>query len=230
MEFGEEQHKAGRSAAGFGIVLGLHLLLGWALVSGLAQRMVEVIKAPIETKIIEEVKPPPPPPPENLPPPPKFAPPPPSFVPPPEIVVNPPPVQAPTITTTTVAPPPAPVTIAPPPAPAAPPAPPAPPAPRRAAQPAIMNVSACAPKNEDYPAAAVRAEATGTTVIRFTIDVTGKVSSADVVRSAGSSREHRMLDRLALQKLSECSFRPGTDETGKAVGGTTEVTYVWKLN
>ncbi|MBK1612429.1 energy transducer TonB, partial [Rubrivivax gelatinosus] len=34
--------------------------------------MIEVIKAPIETKIIEEVKPPEPPPPENLPPPPKF--------------------------------------------------------------------------------------------------------------------------------------------------------------
>jgi protein TonB len=56
--------------------------------NGLAQRLVEVIKSPLETKIIEEVKPPPPPPPENLPPPPKFAPPPPSFVPPPEVQVN----------------------------------------------------------------------------------------------------------------------------------------------
>ena len=80
----------------------LHLLLGWGLLNGLAQRMIEVIKAPIETKIIEETKPPPPPPPENLPPPPKFAPPPPSFVPPPEVNVNPPPTPAPTITTTTV--------------------------------------------------------------------------------------------------------------------------------
>lgn len=225
MEFGEEQRKPGRHAAGFGIVLGLHLLLGWALVTGLAQRMVEVIKAPIETKIIEEVKPPPPPPPENLPPPPKFAPPPPSFVPPPEVVVNPPPTPGPAITTTTVAPPPMAVTIMPP----APPAPPAPAAPRRAAQPAVLNVSACAPKNEDYPAAAVRAEATGTTVIRFTIDATGKVSNAEVVRSAGPSREHRQLDRLALQKLSDCNFTPGRDENGRAVGGSTDVTYVWKL-
>jgi protein TonB len=230
VEFGEEQRKPGRHAAGFGIVLGLHLLLGWALVTGLAQRMVEVIKAPIETKIIEEVKPPPPPPPENLPPPPKFAPPPPSFVPPPEVVVNPPPMQAPSITTTTVAPPvAAPVTIAPPPAPVAPP--PAPPvAPRRAAQPSVMNVQACAPKNEDYPPAAVRAEATGTTVIRFAIDATGKISNAEVVKSAGPTREHRQLDRLALQKLSECNFKPGYDETGKAVGGSTEVQYIWKLD
>ena len=126
MDFGQEQRNPGKHMVGIGVVLGLHVLLGWALLNGLAQRMVEVIKGPIETKIIEEVKPPPPPPPENLPPPPKFAPPPPSFVPPPEVVVNPPPTVAPVITTTTVAPPPAPVRIAPPPV-AAPPAPPAPP-------------------------------------------------------------------------------------------------------
>ena len=239
MDFGQEQRNPGKHMVGISVVLGLHVLLGWALLNGLAQRMVEVIKGPIETKIIEEVKPPPPPPPENLPPPPKFAPPPPSFVPPPEVVVNPPPTVAPVITTTTVAPPPAPVRIAPPPV-AAPPAPPAPPPPppappppppppRVAAKPAIGNVAACAPKNEDYPAAAVRAEATGTTRVRFTVDATGKLSNAEVVKAAGSSREHRQLDRVALSKLSECTFKPGNDETGKPVGGTFEVEYVWKL-
>jgi periplasmic protein TonB len=229
VDFAEQQRKPGRHAVGFGLVLGLHLLLGWALVSGLAQRVVEVIKAPIETKIIEEVKPPPPPPPENLPPPPKFAPPPPSFVPPPEVVVNPPPTPAPTITTTTVTPPPAPpVAISPPPAPAAPPAPPAPP-PRAAARPAIGNVSACAPKQDDYPPAALRAEATGTTRIRFTVDAQGKLSKTEVVKSAGASREHRALDRVAEQKLSECRFTPGIDDLGRPVGGSFEVEYVWKI-
>ena len=82
VDFAQQQRNPGRHLIGFGIVVALHVLLGWALVTGLAQRMIEVIKAPIETKIIEEVKPPEPPPPENLPPPPKFAPPPPSFVPP----------------------------------------------------------------------------------------------------------------------------------------------------
>ena len=105
MDFAQQQRNPGRHLIGFGIVVALHVLLGWALVTGLAQRMIEVIKAPIETKIIEEVKPPEPPPPENLPPPPKFAPPPPSFVPPPEVNVAPPPTPAPTITTTQVAPP-----------------------------------------------------------------------------------------------------------------------------
>jgi protein TonB len=217
---------------GIGIVLAMHVVLGWALVTGLAQRMIEVIKAPIETKIIEEVKPPPPPPPENLPPPPKFAPPPPSFVPPPEVNVNPPPSPAPVITTTTVAPPPAPVTIAPPPAPVqAPPAPPPPPPapPRVAAQPAIANVQACAPSGDDYPAAARRSEATGTTRVRFTVGADGKMASVEVAKSAGPSREHKMLDRVAVSKLSECSFKAGRDETGKPMGGSFEVEYVWKL-
>jgi protein TonB len=228
LDYAQQQRNPGKHAIGIGIVLALHLVLGWALVNGLAQRLVEVIKSPLETKIIEEVKPPPPPPPENLPPPPKFAPPPPSFVPPPEVNVNPPPTPAPTITTTQVAPPPAPVTVVAAPAVIAAPAPPAPP--RVAARPAIANVSACAPRNEDYPAAAVRAEATGTTRIRFTIGSDGRMTASEIAKSAGASREHKMLDRLALSKLSECTFRPGTDENGRPVGASFDVEYVWKLD
>ncbi len=224
MDFAEQQRRPAKHLVAFSIVVVLHLLLGYALVSGLARRVVEVIKAPIETKIIEEVKPPPPPP-ENLPPPPKFAPPPPSFVPPPEVVVNPPPVQQPTITTTQVAPPPAPVNIAPPPAPEAPPAPPAP----RVARAAVLDVSSC--ERPSYPAAAQRAEAKGTTKIRFTVDAQGVVDPSKTVieRSAGGSREHKMLDRAAAEALGKCHFKPGTDENGKPIGGTTVVDYVWNL-
>ncbi len=240
MEYAEQQRKPGRHAVGIGIVLALHALLGYALVTGLAQRMVEVIKAPIETKIIEEVKPPPPPPPENLPPPPKFAPPPPSYVPPPEVQVTPPPTPQPVITTVTTPPPPAPVTIAPPPspvvappappAPAPPPAPPAPPKPRAVARPAIANVQSCAPKADDYPGPALKSEATGTTRIRFTVGSDGKMVNSEVIKSAGPTREHRLLDRVAQTKLSECSFKPGADENGAAVGGSFEVEYVWKID
>ncbi len=230
MDFAEQQRNPGRHVVGIGIVLALHAVLGWALITGLAQRMVEVIKSPIDTKIIDEVKPPPPPPPENLPPPPKFQPPPPSYVPPPEVNVTPPAVAAPTITTVITPPPaPAPVTIAPPPSPTpTPPAPPPPPA-RVAARPAVLNVQSCAPRNEDYPAAALRAEATGTTRIRFTVGADGKVESSQIVRSAGPSREHKMLDRVAQTKLSECTFKPGADENGRPTGGTTEVEFVWKI-
>ena len=236
MNFAEQQRNPSKHAVGFGVVVAMHVLVGWIIMSGLAQRMVEVIKGPIETKIIEEVKPPPPPPPENLPPPPKLAAPPPSFVPPPEIqIANPPP--APTITVTREAPPPAPpVTIAPPPvpvppppAPPAPPAPPpAPPAPKIQARAAQINVATC--EKPEYPSAALRAEATGTTKIRFTVDATGVVGKAEIERPSGSSREHRLLDRSAVEALSKCRFKPGNDDTGKPVGGATLVDYVWKMD
>jgi len=210
---------------GFAVVVLLHLLLGWALLNGLARKVVEVIKAPIETKIIDEVKPPPPPPPENLPPPPKFAPPPPSFAPPPEVqIANPTP--APAISVQSVAPPAAPVTLAPAPAPTAPV--PVAPAPVRQAVAAKIDVSSC--EKPEYPSAAARAEATGTTKIRFVVDASGVVSKAEVERSAGASREHRLLDRTAVDALSKCRFKPGTDEHGKPIGGTTVVDYVWKLD
>ena len=224
MNYAEQQRNPKKHAVGIGIVIVLHIVLGYALLHGLARSVIEVIKGPIETKIIEEAKPPPPPP-ENLPPPPKFAPPPPSFVPPPEVIVNAPPTPAPTITTTTVAPPVAAVVIAPQSA-----APSTAPAPARvAARPAIGNVQACAPGPDDYPAAALKEEATGTTRVRFTVDGGGKLSAAEVVRSAGASRAHKALDRVAVQKLSECKFSPGIDENGRAVGGSFEVEYVWKL-
>ncbi len=223
MDYAQQHRNPNKHMVGIAIVLVLHLILGWALINGLAQRIVEVIKGPIETKIIEEQKPPPPPPPENLPPPPKFAPPPPSFVPPPEVNVNPPPTPAPTITTTTVAPPVTAVTIAPT-APAAPPAPP-----RLASRPAIANVHECAPSGDDYPSAAKRAEATGSTKIRFTVGPDGKLSDAAVVQSAGPSREHKLLDRMALSKLRECQFTAGRDQNGRPVGGSFDVEYIWKL-
>jgi len=227
LDYADTQRSGSKHAVGFGVVVVLHLILGWALLNGLAQRMVEVIKGPIDTKIIEEAAKPPPPPPENLPPPPKFQPPPPSFVPPPEVNVNPPPNPAPVITTTQVAPPPAPFVPAPP--PVAAPAPPAPP--RAAAKPAIANVSQCAPTADDYPAAAKRSEATGTTRIRFTVGPDGRLAGTpEIVRSAGSSREHKMMDRVAAAKLSECKFTAGVDENGKPVGASFDVEYVWKLD
>jgi protein TonB len=107
-------------------------------------------------------------------------------------------------------------------------APPAPPAPR-AARPAIADINACAPKGSDYPLAAARANATGTTRVRFTVDGSGKLSKVEVVKSSGPSREHRLLDRVAVDKLSECSFKPGIDDNGHPVGGTFEFEYVWTL-
>jgi protein TonB len=227
VDYAQQQRRPTKHVVGISVVLLMHLLLGWALVSGLARKVVEIIKAPIETKIIEEVKPPPPPP-ENLPPPPKTLPPPPSFVPPPEVVVTPPPTPAPTITVTQEAPPPAaPVVIAPV-APEAPPAPPqvaaAPAAPARTAP--SLNFNACA--KPEYTSAARKAEVEGTTVVTYTMDVSGAITEASVQKSAGPSREHKALDRATLEAVQACKGRAGTvDGKPEKLQGT--VTYNWKL-
>lgn len=228
MDFTKEQVTPTKHLVGFGMVVALHLVMGWALVNGLAQRLIEVIKAPIETKIIEEVKPPPPPPPENLPPPPKFAPPPPSFVPPPEVNVNPPPTPAPTITTTQVAPPPTTVTVI-----VAPTAPTAPPvvavaAPRASVrtEPRIDFQNTC--DKPEYNRQARAAEAQGAVTILYTMDTTGVINEATVEKSSGPTREHKMLDRLALDAVRACKGRPGTLD-GKPEKLTSRITYVWKI-
>lgn len=227
MDFAQQQRNPGKHVVGIGIVLALHLLLGWAMVTGLAQRVVDVIRAPIETKIIEETKPPPPPPPENLPPPPKFAPPPPSFVPPPEVNVNPPPTPAPTITVTREAPPPAPVTVAPaPPPPVVAVAPPAPPREPVRVPPRLNFGTTC--ERPEYTAAARRAEAQGEVVVRFTADATGQITDAVVEKSAGSTREHKLLDRATLAAVKACKVTPGTVD-GKPETVTSRVTYVWRI-
>ena len=119
----------------------------------------------------------------------------------------------------------------PPPAPEVkitPPAPPAPPAPAIQARAARINANdpACKP---EYPAAAQRANAVGTSRIKFTVDANGKVTAAEVVGSSGPTREHRLLDKAAQAALSTCPFSPGVDSTGKPVGTEVVVEYAWKL-
>jgi protein TonB len=220
--------------AGFGIVAGMHLLLGWALVSGLQHKVMDVIKGPIETRIIEEPKPPPP----ELPAQPlEFAaPPPPSFVPPPEVRVAPPPTPAPAISVITTVSPPAPAVIAPvlPAAPAAPPAqvalatPPAPaaPAPPSRTAPSLV-FNGC--EKPTYDAATTRAGVTGTVVVGYAMDIHGNISEARIERSAGASREHKMLDRLTMAAVTRCRGRPGTiDGKPEMLRGSVE--YEWRLD
>ena len=94
------ERSPGKNLSGITLVVLLHIAIGYALVTGLARKVVEVLKAPLETKIIEEIKKPPPDVPP--PPPPKMATPPPPFIPPPEINIQIPQVTPPpTITTVT---------------------------------------------------------------------------------------------------------------------------------
>ena len=227
MNYAEQQRNPSKHMVGLGVVIVMHIILGWALLNGLARKVVEVVKGPIETKIIEEVKPPPPPPPENLPPPPKLPPPPPAYMPPPEIKIETPPPPAPTITVQTTPPPPAPpVTIAPPPTPDAVPAPPAP-VPARVAPQVNFNTDCEKPA---YPPAAARAEAMGVVRIKVTVGTDGRATATEIAKSSGPSREHKLLDRAAEAAIKNtCKFKPGTVD-GKPETLTTFVEYDWKLN
>ena len=86
--------------------------------------------------------------------------------------------------------------------------------------------AACRP---EYPAAAQRAGATGVTRLRFTIGANGVVMRAEILHSAGPTREHRLLDRAAADALQRCPVTVGLDEEGRPVGATTEVEYSWGL-
>src|SRR3954467_1853295 len=127
-----QPHASGRRFTGLIVTVALHIVLIYALIHGLARKIVEVVAPPLETRIIAEVKPPQPEVPP--PPPPKLAAPPPPFIPPPEINIEIPKVTPPpTITTVTTTPPPP---RAPPPPPTTPgPPPPPPPGPPPIARP-----------------------------------------------------------------------------------------------
>lgn len=94
------------------------------------------------------------------------------------------------------------------------------------ARPARLKTSdGCRPS---YPAGAIRARAKGTTQLRMTVDSTGHVKAVEIVRSAGDTPEHKMLDDAAAAALSGCPYVPGTDEDGRPISTLIEISYEWK--
>lgn len=212
---------SGRRLTGLVVVVAFHVVLIYALVHGLARKIVEVIRPPLETKIIEEVRPPPPekPPP---PPPPKLTAPPPPYIPPPEVRVQVP-ATAPTITAVTTT---KPVEPVPPPSRPAAPTPPAPtpPAAMRAPVRTAPVVEAKACEKPPYPPQSLRARETGVVQLSFLIDVDGNVLESQVVQSSG----YRRLDEAARSGLALCKFRPGTVD-GKPERSWARIEYAWKI-
>ena len=88
MSYADPQDSS-RRLTGLAFVVALHVLLVYALINGLAKKIIEEVQAPLETKIIEEVKKPPPD--KSPPPPPKMTAPPPPFIPPVEVRIDAPP-------------------------------------------------------------------------------------------------------------------------------------------
>ncbi|HUP30857.1 MAG TPA: energy transducer TonB [Usitatibacter sp.] len=191
MDYAQTQRTPTKHLSGIGLVVLLHIAIGYALVSGLARKVVEVIKQPIETKIIEEIKKPPPdlPPP---PPPPKMAAPPPPFIPPPEIniqvpVVTPPP----TITTQSTTPPPPQMVIQPP-------------APPVVAQPAVRREYKAAYRVEpSFPPQAIRQGLNGRVIAHVVVTPAGSVSEVRIISST-----NRLFDREVIRALSQWKFNP----------------------
>ena len=96
-----------------------------------------------------------------------------------------------------------------------------------AAASAIMHGSAaCAPA---MPKRAAEAHAQGTSRIRFHVDETGKVTAAEIIRSAGQTSAHRLLDNAARQALAQCPFTPARDANGQPVASDVDVSYAWTL-
>jgi protein TonB len=194
---------------GIGLVILLHVVIVYALVTGLAQRAVDVIRTPIETRIIAESKPetPPPPPPPPL----QLTPPPPAFVPPPEIQIAkpPPPPKSTAITVVTPVKP-----VAPPPAPA-----PAPVAEPVRVQP---HIDAGRSQQPEYPPTSRRMGEQGSVVLQVLVDTDGRVIDAKLLQSSGYDR----LDQAALDGVkSDYRFVPGTVD-----GKPQQMWYTFKFN
>ena len=209
-----DQEMSGNRIASFVVVALLHVLVGYALVTGLAYEAVQKVVQKVTTVDIkkEEPKKEPPPPPK------KAATPPPIVAPPPKINVNvtPPPVQ------TVVTPPPAapvvPIIAPPVPVPAAPRVQPKQPTPKG-------NPANWATTN-DYPTRALREEREGTTSFRVTVGPDGRVTGCTITSSSGSPD----LDDATCQNVTRrARFNPATDGEGQPTSGSYSNRVRWVI-
>ena len=207
-----DQQMTGNRVIAFIIVALLHLLLGYALVTGLAySAAMKVIQKVTTIDIKEEVKketPPPPPPKKDLPPPPIVAPPPRT------VITN----TAPQIITAPTPPPP-PIYIPPPPS--------APPAPRFQPKGATPkgNPGNWATTN-DYPSRALREEREGVTGFRVSVGVDGRAQSCSITSSSG----HSDLDEATCTNVSRRSrFNVATDGEGQPTSGSYSGRVRWVI-
>ena len=211
-----DQKMSGNRLTALIVVAILHIIVGYALVTGLAYSAFQKVKERVETFDVKEEKPPeePPPPPPDQP------------LPPPPIVAPPPPISfsrpAPMLETVTTPPPPAPVFTT------AAPAPPPPPAPSQARSARPKGQGSWAARIQDnYPSAALRKEIEGTVGVRVTIGPDGRVSGCTVSGSSGSGD----LDSAACDGMTRYArFEPALDAGGSPTTGSFSTRIVYKIN
>lgn len=211
--FSENENQPAKRLVGIGLVLFLHLIIAYILMTSLATDFIKPVDKPVELQIIQDIKPPPPPKPEE--PKPKEKPPePPKMVEkvakipdPPKQVEKVTPVQKPAPaqpTQTAVATPtPAPATPSPSPvaAPVAPSAPAVPAKPAGISRGVSEGEAGC--QKPEYPREALMNEEEGTVRIRVLVDASGKVIDSKVKKSSGS----KSLDKAAIKAYSLCTFK-----------------------
>jgi protein TonB len=193
VDFAEDRKMSLNRMIGIGLVILLHIMLVYALVSGLATSAIDVIKKPLEIKIIQAAATPPPPPQVTPPPPPQLTTPPPPYIPPPIIQVQQPTPPPPVFAVTT--------TVRPPPAPTAPaPAPVAAPAPSTSVSVVCPNVGTIAGdlSNSFQDIANSDGIDSASVVVEFTISPSGQISDARIVSSNAAD-----VDSLALQGVQQ---------------------------
>jgi protein TonB len=213
-----DQQASGNKIVSLVIVALIHIVVIYALVTGLAYSAVKQVAeklnvVDVEEEVIEPEEPPPPPPDQPMTPPPVVTPPP---------IVRTPPTTAPVITTTNTPPPvfiPTPV-APPPPPPAAPP----PPSKASSAQPR-GNPGSWANTN-DYPARALREERSGTTRFRVNIGPDGRVTDCQITGSSG----HADLDEATCKNIQRrARFKPAQDQAGNPIADTWSSAVRWEI-
>lgn len=217
-----DQQASGNKIVSLVVVALIHIVVIYALVTGLAYSAVKSVAeklnvVDVEEEVIEPEEPPPPPPDQPITPPPVVTPPP---------IVRTPPTSAPTITTTNTPPPifnPTPM-VAPPPAPPAPPAPPPAPSKASGASPRGNPGSWATPN--DYPARALREERAGTTRFRVSIGPDGRVTDCQITGSSG----HADLDEATCKNVTRrARFKPALDAAGNAISDTYSNAVRWEI-
>ena len=214
MSYANRTQMSSNRTASIIVVALLHVVLGYALVTGLAYNVIKDAASDLKTFDVTE----PPPPPEEKPPPEK-----PNTPPPPQIVAPPPMVRittiAPQIQTVSVAPPPV-IT------PTARPAPPPPPQPVKRDSARAKGSLVGLFSSEDYPVSALSANQQGTTAVRLTIGADGRVAGCDITSSSGSSS----LDSATCNILRRrARFSPAMDSDGHPTTDTYSQRITWRV-
>ncbi|MBV8854855.1 MAG: energy transducer TonB [Sinobacteraceae bacterium] len=185
-----------RRTAVLAAIVGLHILIAWALATGLARRAIELVAPPLQTEIVEEVQkrdePPPPPPPQLERPP--------VEVPPPDVSI-----EVPVESTSTAI-----VDVTDKKVTAPPPPPP------KATNRVSGGPGKNFPNTEDYyPSASKRLGESGSVIVHACVNASGKLTEEPTVQTtSGNPRLDEGAVKLA--KAGSGRYRPATED-GKPI-------------